>query len=107
MFKILNYIDYNYFQEELAAGHLSTSDAAIGPAPQIKLIEPSPAPTPMLTPEPPPPVAQPSAPTELPPLESNDTSAQDFYKWLTDSNEGNMEHAENVLFRGNAPVQEQ
>jgi hypothetical protein len=92
-------------KEDLANG--LASDIPVGPAPQIKLIEASPAPMPAVV-EPPPPVEKPTAPAELPPVEAADTSPQDFYKWLTDSNEGNMAHAENVLFRGNEqPVPQQ
>lgn len=92
-------------KEEQAASNKSegTSLTAVGPAPNIKLIEPLP---PRPEPLPPvvvaPPAAQPDQPTELPPLESNDTSAQDFYSWLTDKNEGNIAESENVLFKQQA-----
>lgn len=91
----LNAFNIVCFEEGLANGNVNI--AAIPTAPQIKFIEPSqPASKPVVPIEQSIPVAQGNAPTELPPLEANDTSAQDFYSWLTDPNEGN---AENVLFR--------
>lgn len=79
----------------------STPIASLGPAPKIKLIEPSEQSV-SLPPQPAATIAAPSVPknepTDLAPVEPNDTSAQDFYKWLTDGNEGNIAHSENVLF---------
>lgn len=71
--------------------------ASLGPTAKIRLIESAPPqPAEKITP---PSVAENQTEhAELPPVESNDTSAQDFYKWLTDGNEGNIAHSQNVLF---------
>ncbi|KAI6183316.1 hypothetical protein M3Y97_00476400 [Aphelenchoides bicaudatus] len=95
-------------KEDLVAGNATMDGVPLGPAPNIKLIEPSPAPIPAnVVSESLPPAAKESGSSELPPMEPNDANSQDFYKWLTDSNEGNMAHAENVLFQGNAPPAQQ